>query len=46
MINNLKIEKIGLIYSTLVVDNEGNNSTIYARKKSDLINYHKAFKRK
>ena len=36
MINDLKIKKVGLIYSALVVDEEGNESTIYARKKSDL----------
>ena len=44
MTNNLKIEKVGLIYATLVVDNDGNESTIYARKKSDLKEYYKAFK--
>jgi hypothetical protein len=44
MINDLKINKIGIIYSTLVIDNEGNESTIYARKKSDLKEYYKLFK--
>ena len=44
MINDLKIKRVGLIYSTLVIDDEGNESTIYARKKSDLKEYYKAFK--
>lgn len=43
MINNLKIKKVGLIYSTLVIDDEGNESTIYARKKSDLKEYYNYF---
>ncbi len=43
MINNLKIKKIGLIYGSLIVDNEGNESTIYARKKADLKEYYKNF---
>ena len=45
MINNLKIEKVGLIYAALVIDNDGNESTVYARKKSDLKEYYKEFKK-
>lgn len=44
MTNNLKIEKVGLIYSALVIDDYRNESKIYARKKSDLKEYYKAFK--
>lgn len=44
MVNNLKIEKVGLLYSCLVVDDDGNESTIYARNKRDLTEYYKYFK--
>ena len=44
MINKLNIYKEGLLFTMVVKDDEGNESNIYARNKSDLNQYYNYFK--